>query len=223
MRQRYADRAAAGADLGSGLAGHAWTDPVVLALPRGGVPVAAGVADALAAPLDVVVARKIGAPTQPELAVGAVTSDGAVFFDDSTLRALHLRRDDVHDQIDAERSEARRRLSTYRSLAPQPCSGRDVIIVDDGLATGLTALAAVHATRAAEPASVTVAVPVGASPAVHRLATAADAVYCPQQPAVFRAVGQWYRDFTQVTDDEVRAILTDRARRPATGHQDPLP
>ncbi|WP_028851311.1 phosphoribosyltransferase [Thermocrispum municipale] len=204
---RFRDRVSAGRQLGMELTKYGWTAPVVLALPRGGVPVAAGVAAELQAPLDVVVARKIGAPAQPELAVGAVTADGAVFYDDRTLAALGLSRRDLARRTEATIAEARRKQERYRSSARVPVRGRDVLIVDDGLATGLTALAAVHAVLHQRPLSVSLAVPVGSSAAIRRLEAAADAVYCLRRPPHFRAVGEWYHDFTQVTDDEVDELL----------------
>lgn len=204
---RFRDRESAGRLLGTELARHGWISPVVLALPRGGVPVAAGVAEALRAPLDVVVARKVGAPHQPELAVGAVTADGATFFDDGTLDALGLTRADLDERVAEVTAEAQRRQARYGAAARPEVADRDVLIVDDGLATGLTALAAVHAVRAKDPLTVSLAVPVGSPQAVRRLEAAADAVYCLRQPAAFQAVGQWYRDFTQVTDAEVDALI----------------
>ncbi|MGH3432827.1 MAG: phosphoribosyltransferase [Thermocrispum sp.] len=207
MSSRFRDRMSAGRLLGAELARHGWISPVVLALPRGGVPVAAGVAEALRAPLEVVLARKVGAPGQPELAVGAVTADGAVIYDDATLAALGLTRTDVARRTDAVIAEARAKQQRYGPVARPRVRERDVLIVDDGLATGLTALAAVHAMLAQRPLSVSLAVPVGARAAIGRLEQVADAVYCLRQPREFRAVGQWYRDFTQVTDDEVDDLL----------------
>lgn len=204
----FTDRTDAGRKLAAELARRSWTDPVVLALPRGGLPVAAEVAAALDAPLDVVVARKVGAPDQPELAVGAVTADGVYLLDDATLTALGLRRPDVAQEITAATAEARRRQDRFGAADPPPLTGRDVIIVDDGLATGMTALAAVHAVREREPRSVCLAVPVGSSAAVRRLEGAADAVVCLSQPPKFTAVGQWYRDFRQITDAEVDSLVT---------------
>ena len=204
---RFRNRMSAGRQLGAELARQGWTSPLILALPRGGVPVAAGVADVLHAPLDVVVARKIGAPAQPELAVGAVTADGAVLYDDGTLSTLGLTRADVARRTEAAITEAQRKQQRYQASALHRVRGRDVLIVDDGLATGLTALAAVHAVVAHRPLSVSLAVPVGSPSAIRRLETAADAVYCLRRPARFRAVGQWYEDFTQVTDDEVDDLL----------------
>lgn len=207
MERGFADRTVAGRVLGAELAGRSWVRPVVLALPRGGVPVGAGVAAALGVPLDVVVARKVGAPGQPELAVGAVTADGSHLFDDDMLDALGLTRADLADRLEAETAEARRRQERYASGELPPLRERDVIVVDDGLATGSTALAAIHAVRAATPRSVTMAVPVGSHAAVRRLQDAADAVVCLLQPLSFRSVGQWYRDFRQVSDEQVDALV----------------
>jgi len=208
----FIDRTEAGEALAAELSRHRWTDPVVLALPRGGLPVAAEVAAALDAPLDVVVASKIGAPDQPELAVGAVTADGVYLLDDATLAALGLRRPDISRQLTDATAEARRRQDRFGAADPPKLTGRDVIIVDDGLATGMTALAAVHAVRAHDPLSVCVAVPVGSASAVLRLEAAADAVVCLYQPRRFSAVGQWYHDFRQVSDAEVDSLVAAQPR-----------
>ncbi|WP_034272290.1 phosphoribosyltransferase [Haloechinothrix halophila] len=203
----FTDRTEAGEKLAAELSRRGWSDPVVLALPRGGLPVAAIVAATLDAPLDVVVARKIGAPDQPELAVGAVTADGVYLLDDATLSALGLRRPDVADQLTAATAEARRRQNRFGAADSPPLSDRDVIIVDDGLATGMTALAAVHTVREHNPRSICLAVPVGSSAAVRRLEAAADTVVCLSQPRRFTAVGQWYRDFRQISDAEVDSLM----------------
>lgn len=207
MGRGFADRTVAGRVLGTELARHHWVRPLVLALPRGGVPVGAGVADALGAELDVVVARKVGAPDQPELAVGAVTADGSHLFDDDMLAALGLTRADLADRLAAETAEARRRQERYGCGELPSLRERDVIVVDDGLATGSTALAAIRAVRTRMPRSVTLAVPVGSHAAVGRLRDAADAVVCLLQPLSFRSVGQWYRDFRQVSDAQVDALV----------------
>lgn len=206
-RRGFADRHAAGRRLGDQLAELTWREPVVLGLARGGVPVAAGVARALGAPLEVVVARKIGAPDQRELAVGAVTADGAYLYDDEMLEAVGVSRADMADQRAYEVSEARRRQEVYGIGRPADLAGRDAIVVDDGLATGLTAIAAVRSVRGRHPRSVTVAVPVASPTAAERLGHHADAVYTLLCPPDFRAVGGWYRDFHQVDDDEVRELL----------------
>ncbi|MDV6012907.1 phosphoribosyltransferase family protein [Haloechinothrix sp. LS1_15] len=210
-RHRFTDRGEAGRLLGAALARQHWNDPVVLGLARGGVPVAAGVADALGAPLDVMVARKIGAPTQPELAIGAVTADGAYLYDPESITAFGLRPEQLEHRKDAEAAEARRRQAAYRQDAPPAIGGCDTVLVDDGLATGLTAIAAVRTLRRYEPLSVTVAVPVASPSARSRVAGEADVAYALHEPASFQAVGQWYRDFRQVEDAEVREILRERS------------
>lgn len=210
-QHRFTDRDAAGRLLGAELARGHWRDPVVLGLVRGGIPVAAGVADALGAPLDVMVARKISAPAQPELAIGAVTADGAHLYDSASLHAFGLSADDLAGRRAEEAAEAQRKQATYRPGHPVPIGGNDAVLVDDGLATGLTALAAVRALRQYVPLSITVAIPV-ASPSAHtRVEAEADAVYSLASPEAFQAVGQWYTDFHQVTDEEVQEVLRQRS------------
>jgi putative phosphoribosyl transferase len=210
--RRFADRRDAGRALGERLAeslGQA--DVVVLGLPRGGVVVAAEVATALAAPLDVLVVRKLGLPWQPELAMGAIAAVGdavetvrteavlvAASVDDATFAAVR----------DEELVELRRREQAYRGdRPPVALMGRTVVLVDDGLATGSTMRAAVVAVRRSEPAGVVVAVPVGSPSACAALAPQVDELVCLEAPRGFRAVGQAYADFTATSDDEVRAAL----------------
>jgi predicted phosphoribosyltransferase len=184
-------------------------EAVVLALPRGGVPVAAGVARALHAPLDVVVVRKLGVPGQPELAFGAVGPGGVQVLNEQI--ASRVAPAAVEDTVARETREVARRERDFRAgRPPLDLSGRHVLLVDDGLATGATMRAAVSVARAMAPATVTVAVPVGAAATVAELAAAADGVVCPLQPEAFRAVGEHYRDFTQTTDAEVRHTLAAR-------------
>jgi putative phosphoribosyl transferase len=212
----FADRADAGARLARRLAEMPWSDPVVLGLARGGVPIAAIVADALDAPLEVAVARKIGAPGRPEFGIGAVTPDGPPRYDERTLAALGLTPDDLREACERERAEARRRLQRYRQgRDPVPLAGRDVILVDDGLATGVTARAALGVLRAAGPARLVFAAPVCARDSRDALCAAADAdaVVCVFAPPEFGAVGLWYRDFGQTSDEEVLAALASRARK----------
>lgn len=215
----FADRGEAGARLGELLRERTWSAPVVLGMARGGVPVAAAVAAALDAPLDVAVARKIGAPGQPEFGVGAVTADGPARYDQHSLRALGLTPEDLRADCERERAEARRRLQRYRRVGdPVPVTGRDVLLVDDGLATGVTARAALGQLRAAEPGTLVFAAPVcaRASQAALRAAGEADEVVCLAAPDEFAAVGQWYREFDQTTDEQVLAALTGaRAAHPA--------
>ena len=210
---RYADRTEGGRWLAERLtaSGATWHDPLVLGLPRGGVPVAAAVAERLHAPLDVLVARKVASPDHPELGIGAVAEgpDGPVVVIGPHGRASVGRR--LGGLVDAETVEVERRIERYRGGAPLPrLTGRDVILVDDGLATGVTAEAALLALRAGSPRRLVLAVPVGATDAITRLAEIADEVVCPMPSEDLRAVGLWYDDFTQTTDDEVLQVLAAR-------------
>ncbi|MGP4016093.1 phosphoribosyltransferase [Saccharopolyspora sp. 5N708] len=205
----YADRRHAGRTLAQRMTGLKLVDPVVLGLARGGVPVAAEVARMLAAPLRVCVARKIGAPSQPELAIGAVTADGPASFDAHLVRSFHLDEQTLQAACERERAEARRRERLFQHGEPVPLAGRDVVLVDDGLATGATARAAVRMLRESSPNRVVLAVPVGSPDAVSALREEADVVVCVLQPVGFAAVGQWYRDFSATTDEEIHQILRD--------------
>lgn len=210
----FRDRRAAGEALARELRERAPADPVVLALPRGGVPVAAPVARALDAPLDVLVVRKVGAPGQPELGVGALAEGGDVELDGTALRRLRLSARDLEPTIRAERRECERRVARYRGgREPVSLAGRDVVLVDDGLATGVSARAALRAARQRGAASVWLAVPVGSPRAVEELAAAADEVVCLHAPASFMAVGEAYVDFAQTTDDEVNRLLAAAPQR----------
>ncbi|MEV0158751.1 phosphoribosyltransferase [Nonomuraea fuscirosea] len=205
----FADRAEAGALLAERLQdAH---DPVILALPRGGVAVAAPIARALGAPLDVLVTRKIGYPPTPELGVGAIAEGGEPVFDLTLLSRLGLTPESVAHVVEDERRELARRIRAYRGDRPLPAlQGREVIVVDDGLATGSTARAALRAVAGARPAKVTLAVPVGATETVESLRAEADEVVVLLTPIDFRAVGQWYEHFEQLTDVDVLRLL-DRA------------
>jgi putative phosphoribosyl transferase len=185
--------------------------PVVIGLPRGGVVVAAEVARSLAAPLDVMVTRKIGAPFNPEFAIGAV-APGVVHLDDATVEALLIPRDYIDRSVAREQEVARQREARLREGRPGlDVTGRTVIVVDDGLATGATAIAALVALRQMHPGKIVVAVPVGAPDTVARLRNRADDVVCLQTPTAFRAVGQAYVDFTPVEEDEVIRLLQTHA------------
>jgi putative phosphoribosyl transferase len=211
----FRDRADAGRRLAELLRAKGFHDPVVLALPRGGVPVAAEVAVGLGAPLEVFVARKVGAPGQPEWGIGAVAEGGAVVSNDAAVRALGLSPEAFHALVARERDEVARRVLQYRRDRPLPdLAGRDAILVDDGLATGVTAEAALRALRALGPRRLVLAVPVAARDTAHRLAGVADEVVCVHAPRDLRAVGQWYDVFEQTRDDEVLAALgrTEEAR-----------
>jgi putative phosphoribosyl transferase len=208
---RYADRAEAGRVLGDAVAaGGRLSRPVVLALPRGGVPVAAEVAERLLAPLEVIVVRKIGAPGRPELAMGALAMIGpqvSLYRNEDIITALGVGEAAFAAAHDRELAELRRRGDAFSRADATPVQGADVVLVDDGLATGSTMLAAVGAVRALEPARVVVAVPVASRPAIRALAAVSDEVVCPLVPARFTAVGLAYADFHQLTDHEVDVLL----------------
>ncbi|MFC4002358.1 phosphoribosyltransferase [Prauserella oleivorans] len=207
----FTDRRDGGRRLAELLRDREWVEPVVLGLARGGVPVAAEVAEALDAPLGVAVARKIGAPGHPEFGIGAVTAYGPAIYDEQSVRMLGLGREELEQACEEQRAEALRRVETYqRGLEPERVEGRDLIVVDDGLATGVTATAALRALRQESPRRLILAAPVCAAQAVAGLRAEADAVVCACEPADFRAVGQWYDDFAQVTDDEVIDLLSRR-------------
>ncbi|MGY2083809.1 phosphoribosyltransferase [Blastococcus sp. SYSU DS0539] len=208
---RYADREDAGRALAAALAGRADARALVLGLPRGGVLVAAEVAAALGAELDVLVVRKLGVPGHPELAMGAIAAVGEAVETVWVRSVLDRAGPDpvaVSEVHDRELAELRRRTTAYRGTRPAPAvAGRHVLLVDDGLATGATMRVAVRALRRSGPARITVAVPVGSPDAVAGLAGAVDEVVCLQQPAGFRAVGQAYADFSDTPDDDVLAAL----------------
>lgn len=208
----FRDRTHAGRRLAGRLAHLAVDDPVVIALPRGGVPVAREVAESLGAPLDVLVVRKLGAPGQPELAVGAIAEGGAQVRDTDLIRRLGVLQREVDAVVDRERQELTRRIRRYRGgVEPIDVSGRTVVLVDDGLATGSTARAAVAVLRQRGAARIVVAVPVAPPSAVAAMLDLADVVVCVEVPARFRGVGEFYADFSQVTDAEVVSILADAA------------
>ncbi|MGH3341639.1 MAG: phosphoribosyltransferase [Carbonactinosporaceae bacterium] len=209
----YEDRHEAGKLVAERLADLEFADPVVLGLPRGGVEVAYEVAAALRAPLDVVVARKIGAPRQPEYGIGAVGEDGPPVLDRGAIAALGLAERDLAESILARQREARDQLYRYRLARPgPPLAGRSVIVVDDGVATGVTARAALTFLRAKNPRDITFAAPVCAPDADLRLQGFADRVVCLRRPEDFGAVGMWYREFGQVSDDQVLALLRRAAQ-----------
>lgn len=183
-------------------------DVVVLALPRGGVPVGYEVAAALRALLDVFIVRKLGVPGREELAMGAIASGGTVVLNDHVVRALGVPPDTIERSAQQEERELLRREHIYRQDRPPPeLEGKVVILVDDGLATGASMRVAIHALHGRGPARIVVAVPVAPEPTCRELAAEADEVVCASTPAPFYAVGQSYWDFTQTTDDEVRDLL----------------
>ena len=208
MVMRFRNRDDAGEQLAARVAGLSLADPVIVALPRGGLPVAAPVAVALAAPLDVLVVRKVGAPAHPELGVGAVAEelDDPVVSDVAGRLGLSI--EDVRALAVVEREELARRVSSYRGDRPlAEIADKDVLLIDDGLATGITAEAGLRALRARRPRSLRFAAPVCAGSGAARLALLCDGVVNVLVSDDMRSVGEWYDDFTQITDDEVLAIL----------------
>jgi len=207
--RRFRDRLEAGRALAGLLAEFAGRrDVVVLALPRGGVPVAYEVAAALDAPLDVFAVRKLGVPGHEELAMGAIASGGIELLDTQLVDALQVPRSDVLRIVERERRELERRQRLYRDHRPYPkIAGKTVLLIDDGLATGASMYAALRALRKERPAKVVVAVPIAPSDTCTALRQFADDVVCCQTPSPFGGVGAWYEDFTQVSDAEVRDFL----------------
>jgi putative phosphoribosyl transferase len=204
----YADREEAARLLADRLGPYAGRPSTVLALPRGGVPIGAIIAERLHAPLDVLVVRKVGAPGNPEYGLGAVAEGGIVLIDDDRVRELGLTRRDLEVEIARKQQEVAEREQRYRGdRPPAPVDGRVAILVDDGLATGVTARAAIRAVRARHPAKVVFAVGVAARESRDAVARLVDDLVCPCVPSLFMAVGEWYRDFPQVSDDEVRRLL----------------
>jgi len=216
--QIFANRCDAGRQLAQQLLSYRGEDLVVVGLSRGGVPVAYEIADALDAPLDVLVVDKVRTPHLPELALGAVAPD-AIAMNDEVVRTLDLEPSAVEQAVKRSRAVVDQRLKSYREdRVPVPLAQRTVIIVDDGIATGATTLAAVRSVRSAGAARVIVAAPTCAREAVAHLKKEVDRVVCVESPADFRAVGLWYEDFTQVKDAEVVATLR-RAHRERTAHK----
>jgi predicted phosphoribosyltransferase len=205
----YRDRFDAGRELAARLRRYAnRPELLVLALPRGGVPVAFEVARAFRAPLDVFLVRKLGLPGHEELAIGAIADGGVRVLNEEAVRAFDISEDTIDAIAREEQRELERRAVAYRGdRPPPPVRGHTVILIDDGLATGSTMRAAVRALRRRRPAWLVVAVPVGASDSCAALADEADDLVCPHTPEPFRAVGLWYEDFSQTSDDEVRELL----------------
>jgi putative phosphoribosyl transferase len=220
---RYQDRSAAGRRLAERLMAYAHrSDAVVLALPRGGVPVAFEIAVALNAPLDVFLVRKLGVPGHEELAMGAIAAGGVRVLNTEVVRLLHISDAIIEAVAAQEQQELERRARHYRAGRPAlDVRGCTVILVDDGLATGATMRAAVAALRQQQPARIIIAVPVAASVTCDELRAEVDEIVCAATPEPFYAVGLWYEDFSQTTDAEVRDLLAWAAERQATlAHSD---
>jgi predicted phosphoribosyltransferase len=207
--QRFRNRTDAGRRLAEKLAAYAnRADVLILALPRGGVPVGGEVARTLGAPLDVFLVRKLGVPGYEELAMGAVATGGIRVLNDEIVRGLGISEHEIDAAVARELQELARRERLYRGDRPPPdVADRTVILVDDGLATGATMRAAIHALRQQHPARIVVAVPTASPDTCEALKAEADDVICAMTPEPFFAVGHWYEDFTQTTDDEVRLLL----------------
>jgi putative phosphoribosyl transferase len=206
---RFRDRREAGQLLGEQLSPYKGRDDViVLALPRGGVPVAFEIAQQLNAPLDIFVVRKLGVPWHPELAMGAIAGDGVEVLNGDVITAYKIPPHVIRAVAERESEELKRRVTQYRGDRPFPrLAGVTVILVDDGLATGSTMRAAIEAVRHEDPRAIVVAVPVAAGSTCRELRTQVDDVVCLRTPSDFSAVGLWYQDFSQTTDEEVRRLL----------------
>jgi putative phosphoribosyl transferase len=207
----FRNRADAGRQLAKHLERYS-LDPnaIVLGLPRGGVPVAYEIAVALKLPLDVYIVRKLGVPWHEELAMGAVAADGSCVVDQGIIESAGIGVAEFRQTLERELAELRRRESLYRDDRPHPdLERKNVIVVDDGLATGASMFSAISALRRRNPAQIVVAVPVAPADTVRRLEQSADRVVCPHQPPYFGAVGLYYQNFTQTTDGDVRRLLAD--------------
>ncbi len=207
----FRDRPEAGEHLAAALQAYRERRPFVLAIPRGGVVVGYAVSAALHAALDVIIPRKLRAPGNPELAIGAVTHDGTVYLDETLAGSLRVTDDYLRDEIAVQSAEIQRRMRLYRDdRPPVDLGGKTAVVVDDGIATGSTMIADLRAVRAMRPEWVIAAIPVAPPDSVQRLGVEADEVICLHRPPVFYAVGQFYDSFAQTTDDEVIALLRQR-------------
>jgi predicted phosphoribosyltransferase len=204
----FSNRIDAGQRLADALKTHTFADGLVLAIPRGGVVVGFEVAEALGFPLDVIIPRKIGAPGNPELAIGAMTEDGIAILDENLMSYLNVPDDYVERESETQKLEIQRRMQLYRQNEPYPnLKGRDVIVVDDGIATGATMKAALASVKNKGAKSVTAAVPVGPPSTIEELKRQADLVVCLFMPESFYAIGEFYDDFGQTSDYEVMDLL----------------
>lgn len=210
----FSDRVDAGKRLASALADFKGKNAVVLAIPRGGVVVGYEIAGALNLPLDVIIPRKIGAPDNPELAIGAMTEDGTIILDKNLVAYIGVPESYIKEESERQKHEIERRLKMYRKNEPYPTlKGRDVIVVDDGIATGSTMKAALASVKNRGAKTVAVAVPVGPPNTIKELKTLANRVVCLYMPEYFVAIGQFYSDFDQTSDAEVTELLNQNKRR----------
>ena len=204
----FVDRVDAGKRLAEALADFHGKNAVVLAIPRGGVVVGYEIAAALVLPLDVIVPHKLGAPDNPELAIGAVAEDGSMVLDDNLVAYMGVSKGYIDEESERQRQEITRRMTLYREGGPAAeVKGKQVIIVDDGIATGSTVKAALKSVKSRGAKNVTVAVPVGPPNTIQELRSMADRVVCLYMPEDFQAIGQFYEDFSQTSDDEVIKLL----------------
>ncbi|HEX2957910.1 MAG TPA: phosphoribosyltransferase family protein [Chitinispirillaceae bacterium] len=206
--EKFRDRFDAGKKLAEELKKYSFKDPLILALLRGGVPVAREIAKALAIPMDIWVVRKIGAPWQPEFSIGAIAEGGHIWLAAETIEEMGITESELNALIEGKKLEMKERIFFYRGLHQRPTiSGRTIILVDDGIATGATMCAAAGAVREEKPLEIVLAVPVAASDALSFLRTVTDreiSLLCPENLV---AVGAWYEDFSQVSDEEVLSML----------------
>ncbi len=210
----FADRVEAGKRLALAFADFVGKNAIVLAIPRGGVVVGYEIAEELNLPLDVIIPRKIGAPDNSELAIGAMTEDGTIILDENLVSYLGVPHDYVKEESARQKSEIERRLKVYRGNEPYPnLNGRDVIVVDDGIATGSTMKAALASVKNKGARTVIVAIPVGPPSTIEELNKRADRVVCLYTPEYFQAIGQFYVDFNQTTDEEVIQLLKQNKKR----------
>lgn len=214
----FKDRHEAGKLLAEKLSEYKNTNTIIFAVPRGGVVVAYEVASKLNVPLDLAIPRKIGAPKQPELAIGAVAQDGTTVLDNQLVRQLGVSRDYIEEEARQQIEEIERRLKKYRGdLKQYPnIKNKNVILIDDGIATGATIKAAILSLRKQEPASIIIAIPVGPADTIDSLREEADKVICLETPQTFYAIGQFYQDFTQTTDEEVINLIKKRTKKSET-------
>lgn len=214
----FENRNEAGKKLGSELLKYRKENPYILAMPRGGAPIGFEVAEVLHAPLDVLVVGKIGLSSNPEYGIGAIAEGGIKVLDSTAISVLGIDEDEINDTVELEEKELKRRVEIYRDGKPLPnLKGRTAILVDDGMATGMTAKAAIEVARKLNPKKVVLAMPVCALDTVEGFKKLADEVICLATPFEFMAVGLWYRDFAQISDEEVVNLLKEAQKRLQVG------